>query len=310
MRAGGLRRAGIGAAALACLVVPSAASADSIQIGSKLDKPWGGNANFACGGNCAALQFSQAGESAPLGLVAPNAATITSWSVRTTPGGGVLFTLRVLRRTGGPDNAPQYSFHGSAPAPSPTPMVMDTILTYPASLPIAAGEGIGFASSNDFFPYAMTNGDSSTILDPAPADGAGPSGADIPTPNFEMLLQATLTYCKVPTLTGQTEATARAALTTADCAAGAITKQRLQLQALKKAKKGASKKKRKQIKAQNAAIEAENARLRAQNGIVLAQGTAPGTIHGAVPGPGVPLTVGEAVEPPAPKKKKKKKRKK
>ena len=111
-----------------------------------------------------------------------------------------------------------------------------------------------------------------------------------PMPAREVLLQATIRFCRVPSVVGQAEVAAQAAITAADClTSNLVTKQQL---LLRRIKKSFSKKKK-------AAIRAENAKLQAQDGIVLSQSIAPGTTQ-AHQGPAVALTVGKVVTPHTP----------
>jgi len=121
-----------------------------------------------------------------------------------------------------------------------------------------------------------------------PADG---TSADFPADaQHELLLQATIKFCNVPNVVGQAEAAATAAITAGECTS-TVTKQQLQLRAIRK---GFSKKKK-------GAIRASNTALRAQDGKVISQSIAGGIT--AAPQTAVELKVGQVVQPPKKKKK-------
>jgi hypothetical protein len=211
------------------LVLPAAAAADTVKIGSALAKP-----AFAELGATVGVQQAQSGGPGALSLTSPTDGTIVAWAVRSVEPGAV-YKLRVLR----PAGALGYLGAGTNTAPTPIPNNTDTIYNYPASLPIKAGDAIGVSSGSEL-PSSSDNvpadviGYSNTLF----ADGAT-SGPVNTTPGHELLLQATVKFCKVPDLSGQKAAAAQQLLAAGDCAAGPIAKKKLKrTKKNKKRKKG------------------------------------------------------------------------
>lgn len=280
--------------AATALALPGAASGEATTIGNPLDH----TQNFAlaaCPPGCTAFQSAQGTQPGDLPLTAPVNGTVTQWSVRSVQTGAT-YRLRILRPAGGLS----YAFAGSSAISPAVPDAMDVARVYPASVPIQQGDRIGLESiSGPGVPLhtgaPAAAGDTLAYFPTATGDGTTHAFTADPMGAREVLLQATIRSCRVPSVVGQAEATATAALSAAECTA-AVTKQPLQLRRVKKSLP----KKRK------AAIRAENARLQAQAGIVLSQSVPPGATLG-ITGPGVGLSVGEVVPPPPKKKKKKKK---
>ncbi len=274
------------AAALTVVLPPSMASADTARIGSALTHP---AATPELCTTCIGVQSAATPALSPNPFAAPSDGVLTSWSVRSNDM-GALYSLRILRKVG----TSSYLSAGRSAAPAAVPDNTDTIRNYPTSLSIKRGDLIGVelgGTATGLPSWAdNVNGDVVSYATTF-ADGNAAPFTDIP--GHELLLQATIRFCKVPNVVGQPKAAATAAVSAADCTSTA-TQQKLQLKAIKKT---FSKKKKRKIKAKNKA-------LKAQNGLVLSQGTAPGTTA-APPGPAVALKVGEVVKP----KKKKKKRK-
>jgi hypothetical protein len=283
------RRTMISALAIGCLA-PSAASADTANIGSALAKPFAANA--ICTLNCLSFQVSQVGGTGPLPLTAPGNGVVTEWKVRTGDE-AALYSLRVMRPTGG-----GYLGAATITAPAAVPAgTVDSILAYPGnSTPIQKGDAIGIhlgGVPDQGLPQAFTvpadviannftgrptNGDTVPL-------GPDPNTQLLADANHELLIQATVKYCKTPNVVGQAQAAAEQAIVAADCTAK-VVKQPLKL------KKGKSKKAKKKNKA-----------IRAQNGKVISQTPAPDT-SAAGGSTEVEVTVGELQK----KKKKKKKR--
>ncbi len=279
------------------------AFADTAVLGSPLVSNYDGGVSTSA--LTVQLSFDPATSTNP--TVSPANGVITSWKVKSADDGAV-YTLKVMRPNGPVSIAPatntNFTSITSVRAPTAVPngtfaaTPTGVIFNYPASLPISKGDyvglrGVGGPGAHGLAQAMANLRPQSTFANNfggQPADG---SSADLlADAQHELLLQATIKFCNVPNVVGQTEAAATAAIAAADCTSTA-TKQKLRLKAIKKT---FSKKKKKKIKA-------KNRRLKAQNGLVLSQGTAPGTTA-APPGPAVALKVGDVVKP---KKKKKKK---
>jgi hypothetical protein len=265
------------------VVAPAAASADTVAIGSTLGHAAAPNGELCS--NCVGVQRSQVGGNSPLPLTSPVNGSVTSWSVRSSDVGAV-YNLRILTPSG-------TGYVGSGTSPALTvPTATDSVLPSSVSLPIKQGDAIGVqVNALHSLPSWPDNVTSDVVgyATPPFADGASANATDIP--GHELLLQATIAFCRVPGVVGQTQTAATAAITAATCTS-TTTKQLLRLKAIKK---NFSKKKKKKIKKANAA-------KRAQNGKVISQSLAADTT--AAPGTSVGLKVGQVVKP---KKKKKKK---
>jgi hypothetical protein len=106
----------------------------------------------------------------------------------------------------------------------------DAILSYPGNdLPIRTGDSIGLYQSgnpDDGLPQAFTNGLTDNVIannfSGLPEDGD--TASFIPDGQHELLLQATLEFCKVPGLKGKKAKAAKKALADADCGAS-VSKQ-------------------------------------------------------------------------------------
>ena len=196
-----------GLASLWVLGAASAAPANLATIGSALDQPSDAN---SCLAPCIAVQQGQVAGS-PNPLTSPANGIVTQWAIVTTD--NVVFGLRILRPTG----PGTYVGAGTAVAPTQDPNGPDNrlVLRYPASLPISQGDAIGvYATGGDSdvgVPQHNTPGVGSNIwaTNPlgTPADGA--SASFTPESGHELLLQATIRFCNVPNVVGQTEAAAR-----------------------------------------------------------------------------------------------------
>jgi len=276
--------------ALAALILPASASAETTAIGNPLTHSF--NFSFgACPAGCTGVQVTQAAGGPALS--SPVNGAVTQWSVRTGQIGAT-YRLRVLR----PVSGLTYTFAGSSAVSPAVPDAMDLIRNYASSVPIQQGDRVGLeAVSGPGVP--LHTGPPATIADTwaftstSPNDGSSQLFAADVTTSREVLLQATISFCRVPSVVGQTLTAAQTAITAATCAS-TVTKQQLRL---KRIKKSFSKKKKAEVREQNA-------KLKAQNGTVLAQSIATGTT--VEPGRAVGLTVGELVKPKKKKKKKKK----
>jgi hypothetical protein len=288
--------------ALAALALAPVARADTATMGSTLANNFDGGIST---GPTLSVQLSFDPVTSPNPVVSPANGVITGWKVKSADDGAI-YTLKVLRPNGAVTLATMtnsnFSAIASVQAPSAVPAgtfvatPTGVIFDYPASLPISKGDYVGVLTGgdDDHVPQTTTSGlDSNLIANNFLGQPANGNAANLlADKQHDLLLQATIKFCNVPNVVGQTAAAAAAAIAAADCTSTAAT-QRLQLKAVKKK---FSKKKKKRIKAANNA-------LKAQNGLVLSQGTAPGTTA-APPGPPVAITVAEVVKPPKKKKKK------
>ena len=289
----------------ALAIAPAIASADTAVLGSPLVSNYDGG--VSTGTNVTVqLSFDPATSTNP--VVSPANGVITDWKVKSADDGAV-YTLKVLRPNGPVSLVPatNSNFTSIASVQAPTAVPNGTfgatptgvIFDYPASLPISQGDyvgllGVGGPGAHGL-AQAMANGlPQSTFANRFGGEPTDGSSADLlADAQHELLLQATIKFCKVPSVVGQLEAAVTAAIAAGDCTS-TVSRQTLQLKAIKKS---FSKKKKKRIRARNAA-------LRAQDGKVLSQSTAAGTTQAST-GPAVGLTVGHVVPPPKKKKKKK-----
>ncbi|MGZ5375740.1 MAG: hypothetical protein ACXWEF_04730 [Solirubrobacterales bacterium] len=279
-----MRRAllSVSLAAIAVCAVPAAASANTQIVGSALAKAYDGGVSTAAG--TTTVQISEVGGTTPFPITSPANGVITDWAVRTSDD-DTFYVLRVL--TGA---SPTFTSVRRITAPSAIPAgTVDTIFHFPGnSTPISKDDHIGLlqeGNPDEGIAQAMSNGvplDAFAFQTTAFPDGVGSTFT--PDVQHELLLQATVKFCKVPDLVGKKPADATAALTTADCAAGAQTTRKLKLK--KKTKKNRKK----------------NKAIKAMNGVIVSQGTPPADT--AVPGTAVAFEVGQLA-----KKKKKKKKK-
>jgi hypothetical protein len=215
------RIAGVMAGAAAALTAfAPAASADTQVIGSALALPYQGGVSTSAG--TVTIQTSQVGGVLPNPITSPANGVITEWKVRTSDD-AALYTLRVFK----PSSMDGTSFTGtgSAPAPAPVPPgTDDAIITYPGNnLPIKLGDHIGLlqdGTPDEGIAQNTTNGITANVFANKftgnPADGV--PATFIPDQQHELLLQATVKFCKVPNLKGKKTKAAKKALVAADCA--------------------------------------------------------------------------------------------
>jgi hypothetical protein len=283
-------------------VFATAAGADTVVMGSKLASNYDGGIISA---PTVSVQLSYDPLTSTNPVVSPANGVITGWKVKSADDGAI-YTLKVLRPNGAVSlvsmTNSNFTAIASVQAPSAVPLgtggtnPTGKIFSYPASLPVSKGDYVGMLIGGlvDGMPQTVTSGLNKNLIgnnfSAQPANG---SSADLlADKQHDLLLQATIKFCNVPNVVGQTQAAATAAISAADCTSSAST----QTLTLKAIKKSFSKKKKKRIRAANKALQA-------QNGLVLSQGIAPGTTA-APPGPAVALTVGEVVKSPKKKKKK------
>jgi hypothetical protein len=210
----------------ACAAIAAPASADTTVMGSALTLPYQGGVDTSSGTNT--IQTSQAGGSLPNPIVSPGNGIITDWKVRSGDP-DTLYTLRVFTPSTMAANTFTASGGVAAPAPIP-PGTVDAIFTYPGnSLPIKQGDHIGLLQTGTpdvGIAQNTTGGIPLNVIAnkfaTSPADGV--PTAFIPDQQHELLLQATVKYCKVPNLVGQAEAATTPLLVAADCTGTVTTK--------------------------------------------------------------------------------------
>jgi hypothetical protein len=190
----------------------ASAEANTVTVGSTLTAP--GFSLQPFGPPATVTNYSLP---APATAASPVDGTIVGW--RFIGDGGPL-TPRVLRSvsgttltgvgTGIPQNA---SAAGVISGP------------FPVSIPIKRGEFFGAdGASGTSLSTAPTAGSVSLYFDPALTDGGPGEAAPTGINAEEDALSATVRFCLVPKLKGLTGKAARAALQTADCKLGRITK--------------------------------------------------------------------------------------
>lgn len=189
-------------------VAPGAARAESMKIGSALQEPY----EFSCcGAGVLGVQRALGGN--PLHpLESPVNGRITSWSVRSGDA-GALYSLRVLTLVGGFT----YFAYATAPAPTAIPASTDTIYSYPASVEIGQGETIGLqAAGGKFLPANLiaSTTDTFAVGPPIPDGSTGSLASTYPV---ELLMQATVEFCRVPKLKGVSAKKAKKRLSAAGC---------------------------------------------------------------------------------------------
>jgi len=221
--------------AMALLALAPAASADTVTMGSTLTNDFDGGISSA---PTVSVQLSFDPATSPNPVVSPANGLITGWKVKSADDGAI-YTLKVLRPSGPVSlvTATNSNFTSIASVQAPTAVPAGTgvatptgtIFDYPASLPITKGDYVGLlmGGADDDLPQKTTNGLTQNLIannfTGLPADGAtAPLLADA---QHDLLLQATVKFCKVPNLKGKKAKAAKKALAKADCAAK-ISKQR------------------------------------------------------------------------------------
>jgi hypothetical protein len=215
------------------------ARAETTRIGSALNLSYQGG---VCNNNCLSVQLAQAGGNLPHPLTSPANGVITEWKVRTGDP-GALYHLRVLTPAAG--NA--YIATTSNTAPSPVPDgITDSILTYfpTTTVPISQGQAIGVlqtigagAGADVGLPQNTTNGITANVINNifngAFLDGLGATA--LSDAQHELLLQATVRFCRVPNVVGLQLAAAEQAVRAGECTPNPIKKK------LKRSKKNRKK---------------------------------------------------------------------
>jgi hypothetical protein len=190
-------------------VAPAAASADTVTIGSTLGHASAPNGELCT--NCVGVQRSQVGGNSPLPLLSPANGTVTTWSVRTSDIGAV-YNFRVLRPSGA-----SLLGAGTGPAVTVPAGTTDSVLANPLSLPIKQGDAIGVSVNVGHGLPSWPDNVTADVVGYAPplADGASTPTTDIP--GHELLVQATIQFCNVPTLKKLKTKPAKQALRAHDC---------------------------------------------------------------------------------------------
>ena len=209
----------------AAALAPTAASAATQVIGSGLNHQYQGG---VCNVNCLSVQQSQVGGMSPHPLLSPANGVITQWKVRSGDP-NTLYTLRMMTPVAGNSYIVTNSVQGSALTP---PGTTDTIFTYPGqSAPIMQGQAIGVlqtgAAANGL-PQHTTNGITANVIanqfNGNFSDGLG--AVFISDAQHELLVQATIQFCRVPNVIGQRRVAAVAALAAAECGSSVTKKPR------------------------------------------------------------------------------------
>lgn len=205
------------AAAAGALAIAPAAQADTVTIGSALALPYEGGVSTAAG--TVSIQQSQAGGALPHPLTSPGNGIVTSWAVRSSDD-AALYTLRIFE----PAGTNTYTAVGRVVAPTAVPPgTTDAILTYPGNAtPIKQGDSIGLLQTgtpDEGIAQNTTSGIATNVfanLFTGDASDGVPT-AFLPDAQHELLLQATVQFCKVPKLKGKRVKRAKKALKAADC---------------------------------------------------------------------------------------------
>ena len=219
-----------GLALCATSLLPAAASADTVTMGSTLANEFD-SPGFSNSAPTVSAQISFDPTTSPNPVISPANGLITGWRVRSADD-GALYTLKVLRPNGPVSLvvATNSNFRGirsvQAPAavPAGTSVASPTgaIFAYPASLPISKGDYIGLLATPDDpgdLPQHTTSGLHGNLIANnflgQPADGAS---ADLLTDEqHDLLLQATVQFCSVPALKKLKTKPAKQLLRAHDC---------------------------------------------------------------------------------------------
>ena len=198
--------------ALALLALSAPANANTAVFGSDLSATSNSN---ACLTDCTAVQLSQPSGAAPLPLTSPANGVITEWAIRSTD--NVTYAFRVLRPAG------TDAYTGVATSLGVDPGTSDAILRYPVSLVVRRGDAIGIGPASGDIDAGVPSRDAPVSSSYVwainsvgqPADGA--TASFTPQSGHELLLQATVRFCSVPSLKRLKKVAAKEALAAADC---------------------------------------------------------------------------------------------
>jgi hypothetical protein len=191
-------------------VLPAAAGADTVTIGSALQNP---DTPALCT-NCVGVQRSQAGGNSPLSLISRVNGVVTEWAVRTSDPGAIQ-TFRILRPAGGTS----YTGAGSSAPIIVPPGTTDSTLHNAVSMPIKQGDAIGVAVAGTAagLPQFTSNNNADVTGFAAPIFPDGTAAPFTDVPGHELLLQATIRFCNVPTLKRLKTKPAKRLLRAHDC---------------------------------------------------------------------------------------------
>lgn len=214
-------------AAAAVAVTPAAAGADTVTMGSTLKNTFDGGLST---GPTLSTQLSFDPATSPNPVVSPANGVITGWKVRSADDGAI-YTLKILRPNGPVSlvTATNANFTAVRSVQAPTAVPNGTsvsnptgvVFDYPASLSISKGDYIGVLTggNDDDVPQHTTNGLAKNLIGNnftgQPTDGA--SGNLLADEQHDLLLQATVKFCKVPDLLKLKKGAATQALAAADC---------------------------------------------------------------------------------------------
>jgi hypothetical protein len=223
------------------------ASADKVTMGSTLAGNYDGGVS---GAPVLSVQLSYDPSTSPNPVISPANGVITGWKVKSADD-GARYTLRVLRPNGPVSlvtaTNSNFTGAGSQQAPSAVPAgtgastPLGAVFSYPASLPINKGDyvGVQLGGSATGLPQAFTNGVHQNLI----ANNFAGKPTDCASDNLladeqhDLLLQATVKFCKVPDLKGLKLADAQSKLAAADCGS-TVTKKKLKKNKKNKKKKG------------------------------------------------------------------------
>ncbi|MBM3667699.1 MAG: PASTA domain-containing protein [Actinobacteria bacterium] len=215
------------ASALCLVVAAPAAQADTVTMGSTLQNDFDGGIST---GPTLTVQLSYAPATSPNPVISPANGVITGWKVKSADD-GALYTLKVMRSNGPVSlvSATNTNFTAvrslvapnSVPAGTGGTTPTGVIFSYPGPLAISEGDYIGLLTggADDDVPQKTTNGVTANVFannfTGLPADG---SAANLlADEQHDLLLQATVEFCKVPKLKGKKGKAAKKALAAADC---------------------------------------------------------------------------------------------
>jgi hypothetical protein len=234
-------------AGAAIAVAPAAAAANTVVMGSTLANTFDGGIST---GPTLTVQLSFDPATSPNPVVSPANGVITDWKVKSADDGAI-YTLKVMRPNGPVSlaAATNTNFTAIRSVQAPTAVPVGTfvstptgvIFDYPASLPISAGDYIGMLTggNDDDVAQHTTNGLSKSVFANnfagQPADGTAANL--LADEQHDLLLQATVKFCKVPDLKGLKVADAQSKLAAADCAS-TVSKKKLKKSKKNKKKKG------------------------------------------------------------------------
>jgi PASTA domain len=234
-------------AGAAIAVAPAAAGANTVVMGSTLANTFDGGIST---GPTLSVQLSFDPATSPNPVVSPANGVITDWKVRSADDGAI-YTLKVLRPNGPVSlvTATNTNFTAIRSVQAPTAVPAGTavgtptglIFDYPASLPISAGDYIGMLTggADDDVAQHTANGLATSLIGNnfagLPTDGTAANL--LADEQHDLLLQATIKFCKVPDLKGMKLADAQSKLAAADCAS-TVTKKKLKKSKKNKKKKG------------------------------------------------------------------------